>query len=224
MANVLSRMGDILSSNINDLLDKCENPEKMARQYLRQAMEDLADVRKETAVILAEEKRCKKLYDSVKDDSIKWKNLAVKALEAANEGDAKVFLQKEMSAKEDIAAAELTYNAAKANAKKMRDMHDKLSQDVSTLQSRLKNVEAMSSVAKAQTTINKMSSKSSRNATGKFDKMEQRIADQLNTAEAESELLQEPTDEATDLADKYGTSSDSSVDSALADLKASMGL
>lgn len=39
---ILSRFADIISSNINDLLDKAENPEKMAKQYLRQAVEDLA--------------------------------------------------------------------------------------------------------------------------------------------------------------------------------------
>lgn len=42
---ILSRFADIVSSNINDLLDKAENPEKMAKQYLRQAVEDLAEVK-----------------------------------------------------------------------------------------------------------------------------------------------------------------------------------
>ena len=43
---IFTRFADIMSANINDLLDRCEKPEKMAKQYLRQAMEDLAEVKK----------------------------------------------------------------------------------------------------------------------------------------------------------------------------------
>lgn len=35
---VFQRIADVMSANINDMLDKAENPEKMAKQYLRQAM------------------------------------------------------------------------------------------------------------------------------------------------------------------------------------------
>ena len=63
MAGIFERIGDILSSNINALLDKAEDPGKMVDQYLRKAKEDLADVRKNTAAVMAEEKRCKRLVD-----------------------------------------------------------------------------------------------------------------------------------------------------------------
>ena len=46
---ILSRFTDIISANINALLDKAENPEKMIDEYLRRAMEDLAEVKQETA-------------------------------------------------------------------------------------------------------------------------------------------------------------------------------
>ena len=42
---ILSRFKDIVSANINELLDKAEDPEKMAKQYLRKSMEDLAEVK-----------------------------------------------------------------------------------------------------------------------------------------------------------------------------------
>lgn len=46
MANILSRFGGIISSNINAFLDKAEDPAKMIDQYLRNASEDLAEVKK----------------------------------------------------------------------------------------------------------------------------------------------------------------------------------
>ena len=44
---ILSRFADIIASNINALLDKAEDPAKMADQYLMDAMEDLAQVKDE---------------------------------------------------------------------------------------------------------------------------------------------------------------------------------
>lgn len=60
---ILSRFSDIVSANINALLDKAEDPSKMIDQYLRNAMEDYAEVKKETAAVMAEERRCKRLVD-----------------------------------------------------------------------------------------------------------------------------------------------------------------
>ena len=60
---ILNRFKDIMSANINAILDKCENPEKMIDEYMRQVVEQLADVKKETAGVMAEEKRCKREVD-----------------------------------------------------------------------------------------------------------------------------------------------------------------
>ena len=45
---ILKRFKDIMSSNINALLDKAEDPEKMIDQYLRDLQEDLRKVKSET--------------------------------------------------------------------------------------------------------------------------------------------------------------------------------
>ena len=41
---ILNRFKDIMSANINAILDKCENPEKMIDEYMRQVVEELAEV------------------------------------------------------------------------------------------------------------------------------------------------------------------------------------
>ena len=51
---ILKRFKDIMSSNINALLDKAEDPEKMIDQYLRDLQEDLRKVKSETATVMAE--------------------------------------------------------------------------------------------------------------------------------------------------------------------------
>ena len=60
---ILERFTDIIKANINELLDKCEDPAKMIDQYLRDMTEDLAEVQKETAAVMAEETRAKRMLD-----------------------------------------------------------------------------------------------------------------------------------------------------------------
>ena len=123
---ILSRFGDIISSNINALLDKAEDPEKMIDQYLRNASEDLAEVKQETAAVMAEEKRCKRLLDETNADVAKYEDLAKKALKAGNEDDARVFIARKQELAANLSTAQKNYEVAHANAEKMRQMHDKL--------------------------------------------------------------------------------------------------
>ncbi|MDQ0926469.1 phage shock protein A [Bacillus atrophaeus] len=59
--SIIGRFKDIMSSNINALLDKAENPEKMVDQYLRNMNSDLGKVKAETASVMAEEQRAKSI-------------------------------------------------------------------------------------------------------------------------------------------------------------------
>jgi len=63
---ILTRFKDIMSANINALLDKCEDPEKMIDQYMRNLESDLGKVKAETASVMAEETRCKRELEKVK--------------------------------------------------------------------------------------------------------------------------------------------------------------
>ena len=60
---ILTRFKDIMSANINALLDKCEDPEKMIDQYMRNLESDLGKVKAETASVMAEETRAKRELD-----------------------------------------------------------------------------------------------------------------------------------------------------------------
>ena len=53
MANILTRFKDIMAANINSLLDKAEDPEKMIDQYLRNMEKDLATIKSEAAAVIA---------------------------------------------------------------------------------------------------------------------------------------------------------------------------
>ena len=220
----LSRFKDIMSANINALLDKCEDPAKMIDQYLRQLKEDLAEVKQETAAVMAEEKRTKRLVDDNAAEIAKYTDLAKKALTAGNEGDAKVFITKKQELEAHQADLEKTYALAHANAEKMREMHDKLTGDIQELEQRRLNVKAKMSVAKTQDKLNKIND-SMKNAAGSmeaFERMEAKADRLLDEANSMAELNEEPKDSAEEIAKKYDK--DSSVDDELAKMKAELGL
>ena len=152
--SILSRFADIISANINALLEKAEDPAKMIDQYLIKAKEDLAQVKQETAGVMAEETRCKRLMDDAQEAVDKYESLAKKALAAGNEGDARQLIAKKQELEKTLIAATNNYSVAKANADKMRQLYEKLSQDVATLQARRSNIKATVAVAKTQARIN----------------------------------------------------------------------
>ena len=133
---ILDRFTSIVKANINELLDKAEDPEKMVDQYLREMTESLAEVREATAGVMAEEKRCKKLLDENREETEKYEELARKALAAGNEADARVFLAKKQELAGRAEGLTVAYEGAKANADKMRQMHDKLVADIEELNAR----------------------------------------------------------------------------------------
>ena len=87
MANILERFNTIIKSNINALLDKAEDPAKMIDQYLLDLRESLAEVKKETAGVMAEEARCRRAYEENQRDVEKYEGLAKRALSAGSEED-----------------------------------------------------------------------------------------------------------------------------------------
>lgn len=224
---IISRFKDIMSSNINALLDKCEDPEKMIDQYLRNLESDLGNVKAETASVMADEKRAKRELDECNEEIEKMQKYAEKALTAGNEADARSFLQQKQTLQGKQQALSQAYDLAHANAEKMRQMHDKLVADIDELNARRDAIKAKVKVAKAQERVNKIGSSMEGAAANMsaFERMEAKADKMLDEANAMAELNQSAEESnIDDLAKKYDTGADTSVDDELAALKAKMGL
>ncbi|MDR1664633.1 MAG: PspA/IM30 family protein [Clostridiales bacterium] len=223
---ILSRFADIISSNVNALLDKAEDPSKMVDQYLRKMAEDLADVKTETAAVMAEESRSKRLVDENEKEIAKYTGLAKKALLSQNEDDARVFLTKKQTLETTGAGLQMSYAVAHENAVKMRQMHDKLVRDINDLKSRQQVIKAKASVAKTQDRINQLTAADkAEGSMAAFDRMEERVNRSLDEVNARAELDSKPVDEAQALENKYKSSDiDESVNDELAAMKAQLGI
>lgn len=224
---ILERFTDIIKANINELLDKCEDPAKMIDQYLRDMTQDLAEVKKETAAVMAEETRAKRMLDENAAEVARYTDLARKALTAGNEDDARVFLGKKQQLSEKSVSLQATYDAAHANAQKMREMHDKLVSDIETLNGRREMIKAKVAVARTQEKVNKLGASADKAAStmSAFARMEQKADKLLDQANAMAELNAAPVDAAAALEAKYAASvGNAQVEDELAKLKAEMGL
>lgn len=225
---IITRFKDIMESNLNALLDKCEDPEKMIDQYLRNAKDDYAKVKAETASIMAEEKSAKRKLDACEEEIQRMTDYAMKAVTAGNDNEAKQFLEKKADLSSKLAVLQQDYQAAQANASKMREMHDKLEKDVKSLESRRDMLKAKMKVAKTQEKLNNLTSGIS-NASGSLDafsRMEDKVNKKLDEVAAMEELNGSMESESIeDLAKKYDDHAQTSaVDDELAALKAKMGL
>ncbi len=221
---ILTRFKDIMSSNINALLDKAEDPEKMIDQCLRNLNSDLGKVKSETAAIMAEEQRAKRVLDDCNEEIAKMQAYAVKALEADNEADARKFLEQKASLSAKLPGLQEAYDLAHSNATHMREMHDKLVNDINELEARKDMIKGKLAVAKTQERINKMGSSvsSANDSIASFKRYEEMADKALDKANAMAELNASSQEQSIeDLTKKY--TQDSGVDDELAALKASLG-
>ena len=223
---ILDRFSTIVKANINALLDKAEDPGKMIDQYLTEMTESLAEVKRETAGVMAEETRTRSKVEANRAEVQKYADLAKKALQAGNEGDARVFIAKKQQLETAGQGLEEAYAVAKANAQKMREMHDKLVGDIEELKRRRETIKAKVAVARTQGKLNEIGAASDKaeDAMSAFQRMEEKADRMLDRETAIAELNAAPKDEAAALEEKYSGAGPAAVDDELARLKAELGI
>ena len=224
---ILTRFRDIMASNVNALLDRAEDPEKMIDQYLRDLEADYAEVKAETASVMAEAKSAQRKVDDCNEEIKKMEQYAVKAVQAGNDDDARKFLAKKAELTESLATYQKNLDLASANAEKMKNLHNKLEEDISAMKAKRDSLKAKVKVAEAQQKINKLGASADKagSTMAAFARMEEKIDRMTDEADAMAEL-ESGADDVDALAAKYDEPATvaSSVDDDLAALKASLGM
>lgn len=221
--SILKRFRDIMTSNLNALLDKAEDPSKMVDQILRDLNEDLGKVKAETAGVMAEHQKAKRALDDCNEEIQKMQTYAMKAIEQGNDDDARKFLEKKSQLVTKQSSLQKAYDAAEANAQKMREMHDKLVSQINEFNSKRDSIKATIAVAKTQEKVNKLGSSMDKANAGvnAFERMEQKANKMLDEANAIAEL-NSGSDSIDELARKYDNPSND-IDDELAALKRQLG-
>lgn len=221
---ILSRFKSIMEANLNALLDRAEDPDKMVDQILRDLQSDLGKVKAETAGIMAEEARAKRAYDECVAEIGKLQNYAERAILAGNDEDARQFLQQKQKKAEQLTSLQQAYDMAHENSEKMKEMHARLTQQIQEMQNRKEAIKAKVAVAKTQEKINQMGQSINRAAgtISEFERMEAKADKMLDTANAMAEL-NASQGSINDLMTKYDSAPSQDIEDELAALKARMG-
>lgn len=223
---IISRFTEIMKSNINAQLDKCEDPSKMIDQTLRELKENFAEVKKETAGVMAAEKEADRAVQECEEQIRKYNRAAENALRAGNEEDARTILSRKQPFVDNLVNLKKTQAVAKENSDKMRQMYNKLANDIQMLETKRNGIKATVAATKTQEKMNKISSGSKRSMASleTFDRMEDKANRMLDSAMAEAELSAD-MDAENDLVNKYVSGgSSSTVDDELAAMKTKLGI
>ena len=197
----------------------------MADQLARDLEKDLGEVKVETVSVMAEEKRAKRAYDEGVAEVEKLQRYAEKAVLAGNDADAKVFLSEKAAKAANLESLKGAWDLAAANAAKMREMHDKLTEQLKQVEDRKAAIRAKAAMVKSQQKANEIKSDLGGSSLAAFDALEEKLNRKLDEAEAAAELNTKKDDMA-DLMAKYdddATVQDNGVEDELAALKAKLG-
>ncbi len=218
---IFSRIADIFKSNVNDALDKAEDPEKMLKQMVLEMEESVNKATLAVANAIANEKSLERKLEKARNEKKDWEQKAVQALQAGREDLAKAALEKKAIAERNVIDLEPIYQQAKATSDKMRTQLNSLKAKLEEARSRQSTLIARSQAAKAQKQIAQSFSGVGSDAFSKFDKFEGKI----EKLESEATAFEQLAGENTKLEDEFKMlSTSSNVDADLLELKAKLGM
>jgi len=219
--NLFSRFGRVAKANLNQVLNKMEDPEKMMNQAVDDLQKDLVKVRQSYAEIMATQKRLEKQRDTAKKNTEEWLQRAQIALEKGEEELAREALQRKQQASDQAGSLEAQIETQSAALNSLYDSMTQLESKIAEAKSTRETYVARARTAKTATTVNDMLSGIGDNSMSTFDRMKEKV----ESLEAQAEVSQQLMGASTDLTleSKFkALEGSNSVDDELAKMKASL--
>jgi phage shock protein A len=221
---IFARLATLIKSNLNDLISRSEDPEKMLNQVVIDMANQLIEAKKQVAVSIADEKRLAKQAEQEAANAAEWERRAMLAIKAGDDNLAKEALNRKKE-------HETLANTLKDQWQKQKQAVEQLKTALRLLNNKIEEAKRKKNVliarkkrAEAQKAIQEtMSGISNASAFETFDRMAQKI-DQIEAeAEASTEIAEQYTGD--NLAEKFGKLEQSAgADDDLVALKRKMGV
>ncbi|MDR3440845.1 phage shock protein PspA [Telmatospirillum sp.] len=215
---VFSRISDIINSNINAILDRAQDPEKIIRMIIQEMEDTLVEVRSSAVKTIAEMKELDRKISTVHKDIAEWQGKAEFALTKGREDLAKSALQVKARLQNELVVLEHRHGEIDAGLAKQ-------SEDVAALQQKLADAKSREAtmVARTKTAANRLKLRGAmydERVTDAFSRFEQ-VERSLDELEGKVEVYDwvKPKGVAEELAD---LEADHQVESELAALKAKL--
>jgi len=220
LMSVFERIGDLIKANINDLIDKAEDPEKMVKQIILDMDKELVKSTQALGKAMASERQIKKQYEDAAAKSKTWEDKAKMALTAGDQELAKKALSEKVKVDEQANQFKTMYDTISAQTETIRTQVEALKGKLNEAKSRQAMLIARSQMADTQKDLSKsLGGMGTSNAFAKMDKMEEKI----QRKEAEADAFAEISGSVPEEDPFKKLESDSAVDAELARLMAEMG-
>ncbi|MFG1495602.1 phage shock protein PspA [Saccharospirillum sp. HFRX-1] len=183
---IFSRFTDIINSNLNALLDRAEDPQKMIRLIIQEMEETLVEVRSSSARVIADRKDAERRLARVRKEVDDWEAKAKLALEKDREDLARAALAEKQSLVDE---ADILQRECEA----LDDHLSQLSEEIGQLQSKLNDAKAKQKtlVMRQQTVTTRMKTRRQlhrenlQDAFEKFEHYERRMDSMESELEAQ---------------------------------------
>jgi len=190
--NFLQRIWRIIRANINSLLQKTEDPEKILEQAVSDMQEDLVKLRQAVAQAIASQKRTERQASQAKSTAEQWKKRAQLALEKGNEDLAREALTRRQNYQQ-------TADSLDQQLSQQNQVIDKLKADMRKLENKISEAKnkkdmyiARARSAEATQRVNElMSGVNTGSSLSAFEQMEDRVNEMEASAQASQELGQD---------------------------------
>ncbi|MCI8444601.1 MAG: PspA/IM30 family protein [Clostridia bacterium] len=186
---ILERMSDLIRANINDLIDKAENPEKMVKQIIIDMESQLRKATQGLGTAMGSLNQVKKQLETAQKQADMWQAKAKTCLEQGNEELAKQALGNKVKQDKMVAQYQEMSSSMEVQVNEIKSQVDLLKQKLEEARSKQAMLIARSQMADAKTKMAKtLGNMDSKSAFAKMDKMEQKIQSKEAEADAFSDV------------------------------------
>ena len=186
---VFQRLSDLLKSNVNDLIDRAEDPEKMVKQIIIDMQTELTKATQNYGKAKASERLAEKKYLEAQKISADWEAKAKMALAKGDQDLAKQALARKVKADEDLNNYKEMYESISAQTDAIGDQVEVLRAKLEEAKSRQAMLIARSQMAETKKTLAQAAGGFDGNSSlEKFQKMEEKIERKEAEADAFTEI------------------------------------
>ncbi len=213
---VFEKIRRIFNSNINDLLDRVEDPEKILNQLLEDMQHELKEVKIQVAAAIRDGNKFEAQYKENLESAEKWEKRAIVFIQNGDDARAKEALRRKRSAEDSANGFREQFEAQQQSVSVLKDGLATLEQKIEEAKRKRALLIARQRRAEAERTIHQtVSGISDSSALDAFDRMQDRVLDAEAEAEALSEMREPSLEDEFDKLDKTDE-----IDDELAKLKA----
>jgi phage shock protein A len=198
---IFSRFSDIVNSNINALLDKAEDPEKMVRLIIQEMEDTLVEVRSASAKTIASKKEVSAQISKLQAEAQDWEAKAELALNKDREDLARAALQEKNKCEEAAETLQKEFAIIEEQISKLQDETAQLQDKLADAKARQKTIIMRQKTASSRLEVKKsLDSGKVDSAMGRFEQYERKIDDLESQVEAYDLGKKTLNDEFADLA------------------------